>query len=105
MDSVVLKPLCGGSGVLLRDIVHLEDTRLSKLQLPGSHPEMLLQYFHVIFLSSWCHLFCEVSPAAIHPHSIMLPLPYFTGRRLFSGFKHPPLSSKCNDGHYVQTLE
>ena len=59
------------------------------------------------FLSSWCHLFCEVHQSLLqqcthttrccHPRSSQLGW-------CSSACKPPPFSSKHNDGHYGQTV-
>ena len=36
---------------------------------------------------------------------MMLPLPYVIDEMMFSVSKLPPFSSRCNDGHHVQTVQ
>ena len=69
---------------------------------------MLLQYIHIIFTSSWWHLFCEVHQSLLQQST---PTTWWCCHPRASRLgwcslacKPPPFTSKHNDGHYSQTV-
>lgn len=57
---------------------------------------MLLHYFHIMFFSHNSIYFMVPN--------ILLPLPCFTEGIVSPANKHPSFSSKCDNGHHVQTV-